>query len=63
MLGSILQEGTGENGNASAQKLGDRRDHGLLFVFAQFREDGQCQNFAGGAFGFRKVSFCVAQRS
>jgi hypothetical protein len=35
----------------SAQKHGDGADHGLLLVLAQLGEDGQGQDFSGGALG------------
>ena len=33
----------------------------MLLVFAEFREDGQRQHFAGGAFGFREISLFVPE--
>ena len=45
-----------------AKELGDGRDHGLLFVFAEFREDGQGEDFASGTFSFGEVYFNIAQK-
>src|SRR5581483_5447880 len=43
------------------EKLSDGRNNGLLFVFAQFRKDGQGQHFAGGPFGLREIALAIAE--
>ena len=45
----------------SAEKFGDGGDYGLLLVFAQFGEDGQGEDFAGGALGLREAAFFVSE--
>jgi len=54
MTGSILLAN-------SVQEFGNRIYHRLLLVFAEFGEDGQGQDFAGGAFGLGEAAFGVAE--
>ena len=44
-----------------AQKFGYGVDYGLLLVFADLGEEGQGEDFAGGAFGFGEGSFRIAE--
>ncbi len=45
----------------SAEEFGDGGDYGLLLVFAEFGEDGQGEDFAGGAFCLGEVALGVAE--
>ncbi len=45
----------------SAEEFGDGGDYGLLLVFAEFGEDRQGEDFAGGALGLGEVALGVAE--
>jgi len=44
-----------------AEEFGDGVDYGLLLVFAEFREDGQGEDFAGGALRLREAAFSISE--